>query len=175
MLKDVSNKHQIILGKVVRGDTVFRKEFMNLVNNELNKVWKDGKKKKEYKAYELEKKHVKEEAVPEMHLGVCIGDKKLNDIEVELNKETVDNDNDKPAIYAGIEGITPVQEEILMSAPNHRIFPKLNLEIFETELEKCMIKAKWEKTREERNNEQHFKAIETGEHKDTSTMGQIGG
>ena len=33
-------------------------------------------------------------------------------------------------------------------APNHRIYPRLNVEDFETELDKAVIKADWEKLRE---------------------------
>ena len=54
-----------------------------------------------------------------------------------------------------------------MMAPNHRIYPRLNLESFETELEKAVIKSNWEKLREERSNEENYKALETDENKDT--------
>ena len=50
-----------------------------------------------------------------------------------------------------------------MLAPNHRINPRLNIESFETELEKAHIKAKWEKYRENRSNEDKNKAFEAGE------------
>ena len=51
-------------------------------------------------------------------------------------------------------------------APNHRIFPRLDVESFETELEKAFIKANWEKLRAGRSNEEHHKALETGENKE---------
>ena len=52
-------------------------------------------------------------------------------------------------------------------APNHRIYPRLNVEDFETELEKAVIKANWEKIREGRSNEENHIVVETGDKKDT--------
>ena len=100
-LKQVTNDHKKskeILSKVIREGTIVRKEFMDTVDIEVNKVWKDGKKKNDNKTNELVKKFVKEETLPEEHLGVYISDNKLDDIEKEMRDE-----NDKPAIYAGIE------------------------------------------------------------------------
>ena len=55
--------------------------------------------------------------------------------------------------------------------PNHRIYPRLDLENFETELEKAAIKANWEKLRKERSIEEKRKAIETGgNNKDLKTF-----
>ena len=191
---------------------------MDLVDKESNRVWKNGKIKNAQKAEHLEKKYLLKEAVPEMHLGVCISDEKLDEIEEEMMKNSekeidkptiyvgttnlienpanydeienpdkpanyaeIENENkvdkpdnyaenenkvDKPAIYAGIKGITKDQEEILMMAPNHRVYSRLNLESFETELEKAFIKANWEKIRENHSNEEHNKALETGYNKD---------
>ena len=51
----------------------------------------------------------------------------------------------------------------------HSTFPKLSLEAFETELEKCVIKAKWEKTRELRKNEEKHKDDESDEPKAQTT------
>ena len=76
------------------------------------------------------------------------------------------NKIDKPAIYAGIEGITEEQNEILMMNPNHRIYPRLNIEDFDTEVEKAVTKANWEKLRKERKKEEDNIAIETGESKE---------
>ena len=56
-------------------------------------------------------------------------------------------------IYGGIIGLSKYQEEVLQLPPNHRIFPKLKLEEFRTELEKCVVKANWQKTREQRQQE----------------------
>ena len=90
-----------------------------------------------------------------------------NDDELANHAENVIINEDKPAIYAGIEGITVEQKELLMMPPNHRVYPRLELESFETELEKAGIKATWEKLSENRNNEEHFKELETGETKES--------
>ena len=50
-----------------------------------------------------------------------------------------------------------------MMPPKHRIFPRLSVESFETEIEKAVIKAKWERIRVERSKEEHNKALESGE------------
>ena len=113
----------------------------------------EGKRNNENKATRLSDKYAKKVVVPEVYKGVCIGDEQLEKLAGEVEKE-------KPTVLAGIEGITEEQEVILMIPPNHRIFPRLNLESFETELEKCNIKGVWEKIRGERNNEEMYKAIE---------------
>ena len=43
------------LSKVIRDDTIVRREYMETVNIEVNKVWEDGKKKNENEANELVK------------------------------------------------------------------------------------------------------------------------
>ena len=135
--------------------------------------------KNENKVSELQQKYIKKEVVPDMYKGVCIGDTVLETIEKEkdtdkpaiyagieydtvLENNEKDKNTDEPAIYAGIEGITAEQKAILMMPPNHRVYPKLNLQSFETELEKSIIKAQWENIREERKTQEHFKALETG-------------
>ena len=52
------------------------------------------------------------------------------------------------------------QREILQYPPNHRVFPKLNLEDFRTELEKCVIKANWEKMGDKTKNEEENRKLE---------------
>ena len=150
------------LSKVVRLNTAVRREFMELVNIEVNKMWKDGKDKNKNKAENLVKKFTKEEPSLEIFEGVAVGDDILEKIE-KKNCEIPNIKDNKPIIYGGIDGLTVEQEEILKLPPNHQTFPNLNLENFETELEKCMIKAKWEKIREESNNEKRNKENETGE------------
>ena len=89
-LKQVTNNLQDSkdnLKSAVRVGTIVRREFMDLVDREINKVWKDGKKKNENKAYQLEKKHIIKEPDSDVHLGVFISGKKLDDIEIELLKD----------------------------------------------------------------------------------------
>ena len=72
---------------------------------------------------------------------------------MEKKQEDKDDNIDRAPIYGGIQGLSKDQEEVLRLPTNHRIFPKLKLEEFKTELEKCVIKANWQKTREQRNQE----------------------
>jgi hypothetical protein len=138
------------LSEVVRVKTVVREEFMNIVDREVNKVWRDGKKKNHNKTEVLIKKYVENETDPEVHEGVYVGDEILENLEAK-NDHIKDN---KAPIYGGIQGLTADQEEVLNLPPNHRTYPNLNLENFKTELEKCVIKAKWEKQRELRKQEE---------------------
>ena len=124
-----------------------------------------GKERIKNKAEELFKKYVVKDPKPEIFKGVYIGDKILEELEIKNNKTKVAN---KATIYGGIEGVTKEQEEILMLPPGHSIYPKLNLEAFETELEKCVIKAKWEKFRESCKQEEQNKRLELDEPETTS-------
>ena len=51
------------------------------------------------------------------------------------------------------------EEEILKLPPTHTIFPKVDIEEFDTEMEKCVIKCKWQKQQELRKFEE-AKALE---------------
>ena len=134
---------------------------MNVVDKEINKIWKEGKMRIQNKADFLAKKYVKEEPEPEVHKGVIVGDKMLE----EMEKKQDDNDKEeKVPVYGGIKDLSEDQEEVLQLPPNHRIYPRLNLEEFKTELEKCVIKANWQKTREERMKEDTNKKNEKDDH-----------
>ena len=84
--------------------TYVRKEFMNLVDKEINKIWKDGKSTYQNKAKRLTEKYGQEENEAEIHEGVFVGDNKLEELEVQLNG--VQNKPEKAVIYGGINGIT---------------------------------------------------------------------
>ena len=90
--------------------------------------------------------------------GRIVGDDKLEEFELELNKN--DNKEESGVVYGGIKSLNKDQENILLLPPKHKTFPKLNIESFETELEKCIIKAKWEKIRNETAKETKKKNIE---------------
>ena len=124
---------------------------MNVVDREGNKIWREGKNRIQNKAEFLAKKYIKEEPKQEVHKGIIVGDKMLE--EMEKNHKGKDDKTDKAPIYGGIQGLNKDQEEVLELPPNHRIFPKLRLEDFKTELEKCVVKANWQKIREQRNQE----------------------
>ena len=135
-------KSKVNLSMVIRENTIVRREFMDLVDMEIDDVWKDGKTKNDKKAIHLVKKYIKKEPIPDMHLGVCISDDKLDEVEIELNKkrndkpanyaeiekdddkpatyagsDDIENKSDKPAMYAGIEGITNDKKGDINDAP----------------------------------------------------------
>ena len=72
--------------------------------------------------------------------------------EMENKQDDKDDKTEKVPIYGGIKDLSEDQEEVLQLPPNHRFYPKLKLEEFKTELEKCIIKANWQKTRAQRMN-----------------------
>ena len=142
------------LSKVVRERTLVRDEFMSVVNREISIVWDEGKVKNQEKTERLVAKFSKNEKDLEVHEGVFVGDEALEKLEVESGF-TKDN---RPAVYGGICNLTVDQEKVLKLPPNHRTYPKLNVENFKTELEKCIIKSNWQKQREERQlEEEHCK------------------
>ena len=59
----------------------------------------------------------------------------------------------KAVVYAGIQ-VTKNEEDILTLPPDHAIFPRVDIEEFDTEMEKCTIKCQWEVNKEERMFEQ---------------------
>ena len=57
---------------MVRIKTFVRREFMCIVDREVNKVWKEGKDRINNKAEELSKKYVVKDTNSEIYKGVCI-------------------------------------------------------------------------------------------------------
>ena len=123
---------------------------MDLVDKELNIIWKKGKEKTKNKVEWAVHKNKAKDNDPELFKGVLIGDKvleKYEDKEIKLvTKEK------KPCIYGDIK-VNEVQEEILLLPPGHQTYPKLKVSDMDLELEKCRIKYKWETMREMRKVE----------------------
>ena len=59
----------------------------------------------------------------------------------------------KAIVYAGII-VNKQEEDILSLPPDHAIYPKVDIEEFDTDMEKCIIKCQWEVNKEERVAEQ---------------------
>ena len=59
---------------------------------------------------------------------------------ITLKKKSSD---EKAVIYAGIK-VSKAEEAILCLPPDHTTFPKVNIEDFDTDMEKCVIKCKWQ-------------------------------
>lgn len=137
------NESKNKLDKVVRKGTIARETFMEIVNKEVNIVWKAGKEKNIKK---IEWSKTKKEIDPEIEVykGILVGDKKLE--EFERNNVTKNESDDKAniCVYAGIE-LNEKEEKILSLPLQHTTFPKLDVEAFDTELQKCVVKASWQK------------------------------
>ena len=134
------------LNPVVRKGTLVRDMFMETVDGEVKVIWENGKQKSDQKLkFTIQKrgtsKEIKNEPIFE---GVIVGDKELEDLESKL-KETVKND-EQPRVYSDIK-LNKEQKDILLLPPNFQAYPKLSLEKFDTEIEKCMVKATWESNR----------------------------
>ena len=76
---------------------------------------------------------------------------------------------EKPVVYAGIE-VKKEEEYILTLPPDHAIFPKVDMEDFDTEMEKCVIKCTWEANREQRENEEKKALAEVFESVDSNEV-----
>ena len=59
----------------------------------------------------------------------------------------------KACVYGGIE-VDKKEEDVLKLPPGYKTFPKLKISEMNTELEKCMIKSRWQRNREMINLEQ---------------------
>ena len=116
-----------------------------------------------YKRF-LAKKFLPVKTEPEVHKGIIVGDKLLEEME-----DKHEDGKDKVPIYGGIKDLTEDQKEVLQLPPNHRTYPKLKLDDFKTELEKCVIKANWQKTNEQRKQEKLNKKNENDDVTDEAT------
>ena len=67
---------------------------------------------------------------------------------------TKKNENrNKAIVYAGIE-VNENEQDIICLPPDHTVFPKIDIEEFNTDMEKCVIKCNWEANREQREAEE---------------------
>ena len=140
------------LGKVVRNGKIAREEFMRIVNVELNIIWKTGKEKNSDKV-EWAKLRNKVDPEFQVYNGVIVGDEELEEFE-KKNAESKSKTQNNVGVYDGIE-LDDKQKQIISFPLQHTTFTKLNVEAFETELEKCKVKAKWQKFQEMRKEEEN--------------------
>ena len=73
--------------------------------------------------------------------------------------------DNEPRVYSNII-LDEKQKEIMLLPPNYQTFPQLSLEKFETEVEKCMIKATWESNRESIQKEKNLVEKECKDNED---------
>ena len=141
------------LSKIVRKGTIVRNEYMELVDKELNEAWTEAKTKNEEKVTWNIHKHKDTFTNNDgTFKGVFIGDKELEALEKEPDTAAKQCES-KAVVYAGIK-VTKNEEDILTLPPDHAIFPRVDIEEFDTEMEKCNIKCQWEVNKEERMFEQ---------------------
>ena len=94
-----------------------------------------------------------------MYKGVAKGDDKLEEFEKEHALKNDLEGNDKVCVYDGVE-LHINQKEILAFPLQQTRYPKLNVETFERELEKCVVNEKWQKLREMREKEERLANVE---------------
>ena len=155
------------LSKVVRKATFVRSEFMELVDKELKTVWKESKEKSDVKVnWNIQKRIGKDDIQKGIINGILVGDKELENFEKQVVDVKKSSDDEKAVIYAGIK-VSKAEEDILCLPPSHTIFPKVNIEEFDTDMEKCVIKCKWQARNEERKVEENNVREEAKEQNET--------
>ena len=92
----------------------------------------------------------------EVYKGVIVGDKKLEDLEKETSSDKKESES---CVYGGIK-LKDDLKEILDIPPKHTIFPKLDVEAFETDLQKCEVKCRWQSKIELREQEKLNQKLE---------------
>ena len=146
------------LNKVVRFGTFVRKEFMKLVKEETENLWNVDKKKTRRKFLSNKEKIVDE---PKEVLGVLVGDNELQEFK-ENNEKSENCEN--LVVYANI-ALNVREKHVLNHPPDHAIYPRLNLEMIETEIDKGNVKCVWSEKNENIEKEAKNKEAEDdGEH-----------
>ena len=151
------------LSKTVRRGTLVRTEFMEIVDKEVKHIWTSSKEKNREKLEWNKKRYnIKSVDEEEVFKGVLVGDIELEKLETKLVQNEEMNKVIEPVIYGGIK-VNKVEQEILALPPDHTIFPKVDMEEFDTDMEKCIIKSKWQKNQEQRKVEEERVLKEQGE------------
>jgi hypothetical protein len=126
---------------------------MSKWNLELNEAWAEAKTKNEEKVTQNTHKHKDTFTNNDgTFKGVIIGDKELEALEKEP-ETAAKHCESKAVVYAGLK-VTKNEENILTLPPDHAVFPSVDIEEFDTEMEKCTIKCQWKVNKEERIFEQ---------------------
>ena len=132
---------------------------MELVNSEIDTLWNESKEKNSEKVdRNVQKRIVKGNHQSGTVHGVLVGDRELKDLEKEILATEKNENSEEAIVYAGIE-INKNEKDILCLPPDFTVFPKIDIEEFNTDMEKCVIKCNWEANREQREAEEK-KAME---------------
>ena len=149
------------LTKVVRRGTFVRNDFMELVDKELQNVWTEAKMKSDEKVnWNIGKHKIVQDSQKGTFKGVLVGDSELENLETNLVITEKRENKVKAVVYAGIT-ISSNEEDILSLPPDYATYPKVDIEEFDTDMEKCVIKCTWEANKEQRKSEEK-KALEEG-------------
>ena len=77
----------------------------------------------------------------------------MDNVEKEIEDSEKVKKDSEAIVYGGIK-VNKLEEEILCFPPNHTIFSKVDIEEFDTDMEKCVIKSKWQDNHEKRKLEE---------------------
>ena len=136
---------------------------MKLVDNEIGISWKKLKEKNQEKVnWNVHKNEI--EVKEGTFRGILVGDKELEMLENESKTEM----DGKAIVHAGIE-VDEKEKEILNLPPDFAIFPKVDIEEFETDMEKCLIKCSWDTKNVQRKIESEKASNEASDNSDEVT------
>ena len=136
---------------------------MEVVDKEIKSIWKNNKSKNQKKVKWANYKREEKEPAPDTIKGVIVDDKGLEELETEL-KKPIEPEN-KAVILGGVK-VDKYEEAVLMIPPNHTTYPKIVVEEVKTELEKCVIKCRWNDVSEQTKNENENKIKESEDTRD---------
>ena len=118
------------------GDNVFKAGVKNVTE----KIWRDGKRKNKRKLKHLKRKYQGEDSENEEIRGIRYRDV---EIERERNDERENSARNEPKMYGGVQ-LDPDKIDILSKSPNFMILGKIDETEIEVEIEKGMMKARYE-------------------------------
>ena len=124
---------------------------------ENEKTWNIEKEKGEAKFKINAKRQNKEVEKVGITLGVPTGDMEIEEY-LNANPEEKKDDEDV-VVYGNIE-VNDNEKDILKLPPNHALYPRLNLEEFETEIDKGLAKHTWRKIQVNQHEEKLKRALE---------------
>ena len=139
--------------KVVRKDTFVWNELMKVVKEDTEELWKFESEKAKVK---FQRAKLKEKKI-DLHKnsiieGVAVGNE-------ELEKYRNNENHTDVKTYGGV-AISEAEKDLLSLPPNHMIYPKINLDQIEVEIEKSCVKAEYEKIRMQKEKEEKAKKSE---------------
>ena len=93
---------------------------------------------------------------PKEVLGVLVGDKELEEFKAD-NENSENGEN--LVVYANI-ALNVREKNVLNHPPDHAIYPRLDLAMIETEMDKCNVKCVWSEKKDNIEDETKKKEAE---------------